>query len=260
MPPPRITRKYAPTTDEFNDILKTLENWEDEYGRTGQFEARQQYAFCMLLAWTGQRISDVVMFNDETFVCEDGHWFAALTQIKTGRFVKVPVEAWLVKMATELPFVGESEDRIVIKPAPSRPEIEYGRNFWFWTILDKHGDLAPATYRQNAKNYSDKVTATLKRAETERSKKWEHHTTPHCFRHWFAFMMLKKGKVYIEEVSHWLGHASKDITMKHYGHYNSEAYKVSASKHKTALKNIGGSVHIPSFAKKRVVVEIPKSA
>src|SRR5262249_1613249 len=72
------TKKYAPTLDEYNDIVHTLENWNGDSAI-----AKQQIAFSMCLAFTGQRISDVVMFNEDTFVCDDGQWFAELTQIKT---------------------------------------------------------------------------------------------------------------------------------------------------------------------------------
>jgi integrase len=259
----QVTKKYAPTTDEFNDITATLENWKGDHR-----VAKEQLAFCMCLAFTGQRISDVVMFNDETFVCEDGQWFAELTQIKTGNHVKVPIEAWLVDMVKELPFLGESAAKVVVKPSRYRADIVYGRRFWFWRL--NGSQKSSTSYRTNAKNYSDKVSMILKRtikARTARiteettttrpplsrlqiseAAKFEHNMTPHCFRHWFAAMHLQNG-VDIRSVSEWLGHANEDITRKHYAHYNSDAYKESARQYNGAMSRLRDKLTLSRFAK-----------
>ena len=259
-----VTKKFAPTNEEFNDIVKTLESWKGVH--LGHDVAKEQLAFCMCLAFTGQRISDVVMFNNETFVFEDGQWFAELTQIKTGNHVKVPVESWLVELVKELPFLGESLTKIAIKPSRYRTEITYGRKFWFWR-LNRYVDDS-TSYRTNAKNYSDKVTAILKRTLKERKERiireteaqgnylsevqakdkaaFEHDMTPHCFRHYFAAMHLQNG-VDVRVVSEWLGHANEDITRKHYAHYNSDAHRESARQYNLTMGKMRGKVKFSRF-------------
>lgn len=107
-----IPQKYAWTLDEYDNIVSTLKHWTDEYGRQGQPEAIRLYAYAMALRYSGQRISDVSMFGPDTLVQDhNGCWFFALTQIKTGQFVKIPVEMDLVRQLQALPLRGELDPR-----------------------------------------------------------------------------------------------------------------------------------------------------
>lgn len=141
-----VAPKFAFTAEEYANILKTLDDWRDEYGRPGSPKAIMQRAFCLTLRYTGQRISDVSMLGPENIVKESRKWFIALTQIKTGSFVKIPLPDELRHVLEALPLRGETDEPFVLKT--SKRTIHYGTKFWFWTADYKTGD--PGDDRERA--------------------------------------------------------------------------------------------------------------
>jgi integrase len=230
-----VTRKVAWTMAEYGNIVKTLETWKDEYGRPNTPKAKMLHAFALCLRYTGQRISDVAMLGPDNITTDQGDggeplYFIELTQIKTGEQVKIPVPDRLVLMLEELPLRGETSDPFIFET--NNRVLSYGTKFWFWT--------GESDIEGNAKAWSDDITRVLHRAQAEPFKPFKHHATPHTFRHFFAITMLNSGKVRIEEVSRWLGHASVRITERHYGNANSDVHKRSHAVYQEALAALEG--------------------
>jgi integrase len=239
---PDVPQKYAWTLDEYQNIVTTLETWEDEYGRTGEYESERQYAYCLVLRYTGQRISDVSMLGPENLVEDDnGNWFISLTQVKTGSFVKIPVPAKLAQRLQALPPRGELKEPFMLTLA--RRTINYGTKFWFWT-----GESS--TYN-NSKEWGEHVAAVLKRCQ-QKYGKFKHKSSAHTFRHFFAITMLNAG-VPIERVSKWLGHSSPLITARHYSHANADWHEGSHRDYMAALEKIEAQKSKAVVRMKRVV-------
>jgi len=227
-----VAPKYAFTVDEYENILKTLEYWPDEYGRTGEYESVRQMAYCLTLRYTGQRISDVSMLGPDN-LSEDsqGNWFISLTQIKTGSFVKIPVPAKLAQRLLALPLRGETKERFVLKL--KRRTIPYGTKFWFWT-----GNSA---LYHNSKEWGLHIAGVLDKCQADygKFKPPVVNATAHTFRHFFAITMLNAG-VNIERVTKWLGHSSSLITAKHYSHANADWHEGSRQDYMAAMERIEG--------------------
>jgi integrase len=171
------------------------------------------------------------MLGPSNILEENGRFFIALTQIKTGKYVKIPVPESLVVRLRNLPFRGELAEPFVLKL--KRWTINYpAGGYWFWT---GESDL-----EGNSNNWSSDVAERI--AECERQNgKFQNHSTPHTFRHFFAITMLNNG-VKIERVSEWLGHSSVLITKKHYGHANKDWHDASHDEYMRALDAIEGGV------------------
>jgi integrase len=258
-----VEPKYAWTMDEYAHIVKTFETWADEYGRRGQLEAIRQYAFFLSCRYTGQRISDVTTFGPDNLTEENGKWFMSLTQIKTGNFVKIPVPVTLVQRLQALPLRGELEQPFTL--TTSRRKIRYGKRFWFWsgqtgnavkvTITDETGETS---VRNTAKEWGEHIAAVVKAAEKTFGRKFEHPSSAHTARHFFAITMLTAG-VPIEQVAKWLGHSSPMITARHYSHANADWHRQSHSLYMRALDAIEGTPKETSQSKKRKVVTIKRA-
>jgi integrase len=239
---------------EYGNLVKTLETWTDEYGRTNTPKARMQHAFALCLRYTGQRISDISMLGPDNMVtAEDDHgnkmYFLELTQIKTGVQVKIPVSQKLIDILHQLPLRGELAETFVYQT--NNRTIQYGTKFWFWT--------GESDVEGNAKAWSDDITRVLHRAQEKPFKPFKYHSTPHTFRHFFAITMLNSGKARIEDVSRWLGHSSVRITEKHYGNANADLYKRSHAVYHEALATLEGDAKIPRPPKTPKVVKMRKA-
>jgi len=113
-----VKKKVAWTLAEYGNIVKTLETWKDEYGRTNTPRAKMQHTFALCLRYTGQRISDVSMFGPHNIINEidDGGetmHFMELTQIKTGQQVKILVPSKLAGLLRALPLRGQLPEAFV---------------------------------------------------------------------------------------------------------------------------------------------------
>lgn len=235
-----VSPKFAFTTDEYENIVKTLDDWRDEHGRLGSPKAVMLRAFCLTLRYTGQRISDVSMLGPDNIVQENGKWFISLVQIKTGSLVKIPLPDDLRRTLATLPLRGELDQPFALKT--SKRTIHYGAKFWFWTGDFKTGDpnedsdeRAFTHINYNCTQWSEDVSRVLRRCE-QKFGTFKHHATAHTFRHFFALSMLRLG-VSIEIVSKWLGHSTTQITAKHYWHANTDWHEASHEAYMTALKN-----------------------
>jgi integrase len=234
----RVAQKMAWTAEEYSNVLKTLDGWKDRYYKTNA-RAERLRAFCHTLRYTGQRISDVTMLGPENIVEESGMFFIALTQIKTGNYVKIPVKMELVDRLRKLPILGETKAPFVLERA--NYTITFGQKFWFWTAeIPEDADQKKRNQivESAAKNWSDDVTAVLKMTERKFGS-FTHHATPHTFRHFFSITMLQAG-VPIETVSKWLGHSSPLITARHYSHANADFHANSHDLYMQALRKIDG--------------------
>jgi integrase len=235
-----VQRKVAWTMDEYANISTTLENWKDEYGRTGSEKAIMQHAFCVCLRYTGQRISDVSMLGPDNLFNHDQQYFINLTQIKTGTNVTIPIPDKLAEMLLALPLRGETEEPFTLKT--NNRTIKYGTKFWFWT--------SKCEVDSNIKHWSDDIARVL--AVTERDfGKFKHHSTPHTFRHFFAITMLNSGEADIRQVQQSLAHSSQEITERHYAHANADTRRKSALAYKKALAAIEGKPKAQKVLKMR---------
>ena len=92
------------------------------------------------------------MLNEDSLILEKENWFVALTQIKTGEYVKIPVPAKLVERLRALPFRGELEERFVLKT--KKRSIRYGRKFFFWS--------GQSSLENNSKEWGEHIAAVIR--------------------------------------------------------------------------------------------------
>jgi integrase len=238
-----VTPKFPFTVDEYNRLMDSFELWTDEYDRidTPKSKMVQAYAYC--LRYLGQRLSDTAMLGPANIIEEQGRLFIGLTQIKTGKYVKIPVSESLVNRLRSLPFRGELKEAFVLKL--KRWTITYpAQGYWFWT-----GECG---LENNSNSWSMDIGRVINHCQKEHGK-FRHYSTPHTFRHFFAISMLNQG-VKMERVSEWLGHSSVLITKKHYGHANKDWHDASHDEYMRALEAIEGQ---PKKAGK--LIKMPKT-
>jgi integrase/recombinase XerD len=164
------------TRNEMISILAACDRYTDNYGRTGQENARRLRALILLLRYSGLRIGDSVSLRRERIA--DGK--LSLYTAKTGTLVSCPLPE----------FVIQALDAV------------RGTNgiYFFWTGEGKLKSAVGDWQR------------SLKRLFTLAKVSGGH---PHRFRHTFAVELLLAG-VPIERVSILLGHSSTRITERHY--------------------------------------------
>ena len=176
---------------EWQRIQTVLEGWQDRYYKANPGRKQRLGTFIHALRWTGQRLSDVTMLGPHSIMEDpDGRRFIALTQIKTGSFVKVPLPDDLYEMLMSLPILGQTDRTVILERRAWT--CEYGTQFWFWTAqIPKGADKQKINkiVESAAKNWSDDVTAVLKKTEEELGA-FDCHSTPHTFRHTFAIWWL----------------------------------------------------------------------
>jgi len=204
--------------------------WEDEYGRMDTEKSRMVTAFAYTLRDIGQRISDVAMLGPHNIVEDDGEFFIALTQIKTGKSVKVPVDRETVDRLRNLPRRG-----LLFKPFVHGRITYPAGAYWFWT------GKADLTVNSNAWSMDigrvlDKAAEDYRREaesnpEVRAHKLFKTHFTAHSFRHYFSISALSTGLVTIDMLAEWLGDDPKTVK-KYYGHANKDYHDESARKAK----------------------------
>jgi integrase len=149
---------------------------------------------CMVMRWTGLRISDATALDETQLVRGDQGWVIQIMSTqKTGEWVRVPITRAVADALHGLPFKGTHD----------------GRRYWFWT-----GNGNPNTA---INNWRARITELFHAAQD--GNRFSHPASPHTFRHTFAIDMLNRG-VDIKTVSRWLGHRRVETTEKYYGHAN----------------------------------------
>jgi integrase len=178
--------KYGLTPDEEHQVWDALS--------AGAVKCHGLSELCLVMRWTGLRISDATALDETQLVQGNQEWVIniASTQ-KTGEPVRVPITAAVAAALHTLPFKGEYD----------------GRRFWFWT---GNGEKTTAI-----NNWRTRITELFQAAQTGRP--FSHPASPHTWRHTFAIDMLNRG-VDIKTVSRWLGHRRVETTEKYYGHAN----------------------------------------
>lgn len=164
------------TREEWIQILAACDVYKDNYGRTGQANARRLRAFVLLLRYSGLRIGDAVALSRDRTV--DGKLF--LYTAKTGTPVYCPLPPLVVTALEAAPRTSEK--------------------YFFWTGGSKLKSAVGDWQRSFGKLF-------------RLAKVAEGHA--HRFRHTFAVELLLAG-VPMERVSVLLGHSSVRITEKHY--------------------------------------------
>ena len=164
------------TRDEMVRILSACDLYGDNYGRTGQDNARRLRALVLLLRYCGLRIGDAVSLERERIA--DGKLF--LYTAKTGTLVYCPLHDTVIQA---LDAVHGTSQR-----------------YFFWTGQGKLKSVVGDWQR------------SLKKLFTLAKVSGGH---PHRFRHTFAVELLLAG-VPTERVSVLLGHSTTRITEKHY--------------------------------------------
>lgn len=164
------------TREQMVDILAACDKYKDNYGRTGQSNARRLRAFILVLRYTGLRIRDVVTLPKSRVVNTRLFLYTA----KTGVPVFCPLPA----------FVAEALDAC---PAGN------GEHF-FWS-----GESKP---KSAVGDWQRSLRKLFRLAGIP-----DGHA--HRFRDTFAVELLLSG-VPLERVSMLLGHKSLKVTEKHY--------------------------------------------
>jgi integrase len=164
------------TREEWLRILAACDAYGDNYGRTGQENARRLYALVLLLRYSGLRIGDVVSLPCERIA--NGKLF--LYTAKTGTPVWCPLPDAVIQALDAVRGTTEK--------------------YFFWTGQGKLKSAVGDWQRSLKKLFA--------LAEVSGGH-------PHRFRHTFAVELLLAG-VPIERVSVLLGHSSTRITEKHY--------------------------------------------
>jgi integrase len=171
---PRPTMPFEP--EGMIQILRACDQYTDNYGRTGQTNARRLRALVLLLRYSGLRIGDGVTLPKDRI--RDGKVF--LYTQKTGVPVYLPLPAFVLEALETCP--GTSADH------------------FFWTGESKKKSAVGDWQRSFRKLF--KLAGM-------------HGGHPHRFRDTFAVELLLQG-VPIERVSVVLGHSSVRVTEKHY--------------------------------------------
>ena len=161
---------------EMIQILRACDHYADNYGRTGQANARRLRALVLLLRYSGLRIGDGVTLPKDRI--RAGKVF--LYTQKTGVPVYLPLPAFVLEALDACP--GTSAD------------------YFFWTGESKNKSAVGDWQRSLRKLF--RLAGV-------------HKGHPHRFRDTFAVELLLKG-VPIERVSILLGHSSVRITEKYY--------------------------------------------
>ena len=164
------------TREEWLCILAACDAYGDNYGRTGQENARRLRALVLLLRYSGLRIGDVVSLPREQIA--DGKLF--LYTAKTGTPVWCPLPDAVIQALEAVRGTSEK--------------------YFFWTGQGKIKS-AVGDWQRSLK----KLFALAKVSGGH----------PHRFRHTFAVELLL-ARVPIERVSVLLGHSSTRIAEKHY--------------------------------------------
>ena len=184
---PDVAPKYAWTLEEYQNINTTLETWEDEYGRTGEYEAERQLAYCLPCCATPASES-------RTFPCSALKIWLRNRQRKLVHIFEAGEDGFLLRFPflPNLPrdfrrsrFVVNSKEPFMLKLA--RRTINYDTKFWFWT-----GESSTLTTTQ--RNGAKHVAAVLEQCQTEVREvqtKPSHRRTPSG--HFFAITMLNAG-------------------------------------------------------------------
>lgn len=162
--------------EEWLRILAACDAYGDNYGRTGQENARRLRAFVLLLRYSGLRIGDAVSLPRERIA--NGKLF--LYTAKTGTPVWCPLHDAVIQALDAVRGTSEK--------------------YFFWTGQGKLKSAVGDWQRSLKKLFSQ--------AEVSGGH-------PHRFRHTFAVELLLAG-VPIERVSVLLGHSSTRITERHY--------------------------------------------
>jgi integrase len=189
----KIEKKFGMEPAEEKLVFESIQFVEDGRGRTGQYNARELSAFCLVMRYAGLRIGDATTLNDGQLVARQSGkgWALRVFQQKTEDWVYIPIPDFVETELRKLKFKGKKD----------------GCNYWFWTC---EGALDTATT-----NWRERVSRLL--AAAQKTKPFAHKATTHSFRHTFSIRHLNAGTD-IKFVSRWLGHASVLTTEKHYAH------------------------------------------
>lgn len=216
-----IEPKYGLTFAEVERVLAQIAQYPDCYGRIEENRDQQQRirAFILTLRYTGLRIGDAAIFNTGWIhpnPSGDGYYVHVPKAQKPQRPVQLPLDDELAEALFTLPFKSEKE------VAGKRV------GYWFWTGESERETVTGIWqkivdnlyHRAQEPNPAFDPKLPISEANKEYLKPFEHHTTPHTWRHTFAVLSLISGAD-IRDVSRWIGHSSVLITEKHYGHANS---------------------------------------
>ncbi len=164
------------TREEFLKILRGCDLYPDEYGRTGQGNARRLRALVLLLRYSGLRIRDAVTLRRDRLAGDKLFLYTA----KTGTPVWCPLPPDVVMALEAL--------------------TNSSRGYFFWTGQSKPETVVGDWERAFRKLF--RIAGVL-------------GGRPHRFRDTFAVELLLAG-VPLERVSMLLGHRGVKITEKHY--------------------------------------------
>lgn len=101
--------------------------------RAAGLKAIRQIAYCLVLRYSGQRISDVSMLGPDNLIDDNGNWFISLTQVKTGSFVKIPVPGRLAQRLQALPLRG-AQRTVHFKNGPPNHQLRNSLLVLEWSI------------------------------------------------------------------------------------------------------------------------------
>ncbi len=212
-----IKGKFGMNPHEEERVFDAIGKLVDCYGRTGQRNAEETKAFCLVMRHTGLRISDVTKLDSSQLVNRAGGngWaIQVMQQKKTKEFVRIPITTETADALHALPFKGERD----------------GKKYWFYTGVGKM-KTSVTTWRKRITT----LIAVAQKDEKGQPRPFENHATPHTFRHTFSISHLNVGTE-IKMVSRWLGHASVGITEKHYGHANRATHLASEAAYDESIR------------------------
>jgi integrase len=214
------TAKYGLTPAEESQVWDAIELVTNR-GQMDQYNSRELRALCLVMRFTGLRISDAVTLDHTQLVRREsgeGYAIKIMSQQKTKEWVRVPITREVVDALHGLNFKGES----------------HGKKYWFYT---GNGERDTAV-----NNWRERMSNLFKLAQADRA--FAHHASSHTWRHTFAISMLNAG-VDVKTVSRWLGHASIRVTEAHYGHANLATHVASEQAYDAALRRGDGPEEVP---------------
>jgi integrase len=160
----KIDKKFGMEPAEEKMVFESIHFLEDGRGRTGQYNARELSAFCLVMRYAGLRIGDATTLNDSQLVTRQSGkgWALRVFQQKTEDWVYIPIPDFVEAELRKLKFKGTKD----------------GCHYWFWTC---EGGLDTAIT-----NWRERVSRLL--AVAQRAQPFAHKVTTHSFRHTFLHL------------------------------------------------------------------------
>lgn len=130
----KVEKKFGMEPEEERLVFESIQFVEDGRGRTGQYNAQELYAFCLVMRYAGLRIGDTTTLNDGQLVRRQSGrgWALRVFQQKTEEWVYIPIPE----------FVETELRKLKCKAKKTAATIGFGRLMARSTLRSRIGEHA----------------------------------------------------------------------------------------------------------------------